>query len=88
MKESPFLIHPHKNIAVFFNLPKSFSIAWILSAISFGAIMHILQDAISGKVPLLNPKRKSFGVRLIPVRSFMEFAVTFLITLGLFLLKR
>ena len=88
MKENPFLIHPHKNIAVFFKLPKTFSVAWILSAISFGAILHILQDAISGKVPLLNPKRKSFGVRLIPVRSFMEFAVTLLITMGLFFFKR
>jgi len=88
IKENPMLIHPYKNIAVFLSLPKHISVSWILSALSFGALMHILQDAVSGKVPLLNPKVKNFGIRLIPVRSFFEFAVTLLLTAGLLLLKR
>ena len=40
--------------------------------LSLGALLHILEDALSGKVPLWNPKRKTFGVLLVQTRSFLE----------------
>ncbi|MCR5346205.1 MAG: metal-dependent hydrolase [Fretibacterium sp.] len=36
-----------------------------------GALMHILEDACCGKVPLLNPMRRSFGVHLFHMSSEM-----------------
>lgn len=52
---------------------------WLSSGLSLGALLHILEDAISGKVPFLNPQRKSFGVRLIPTKSVFEGVFTLLI---------
>ncbi len=39
---------------------------------SIGAVLHILEDALTGKVPLLDPKRKNFGVRLFRTKSLTE----------------
>lgn len=65
-------LYATQGLPTFFEMPQSFAFGWIGLALSVGAILHIVQDAISGKVPLLNPKKKSFGVRLIPTRSFKE----------------
>jgi inner membrane protein len=40
-----------------------------------GGLFHILEDAICGKVPSLNP-RKRIGVRLFKVGSFGEYLVS------------
>lgn len=62
-------------------------IFWILFSVCVGAIFHILQDAISGKIPLLNPKRKDFGVRLIPTKSTIEYIFTIAIILIIFMVR-
>ncbi|MGC8766965.1 MAG: metal-dependent hydrolase [Brevinematia bacterium] len=41
-----------------------------------GGFFHILEDAITGKVPLINPTKKTFGVRLFPVGSMQEYLLT------------
>lgn len=85
LKENPATIHPLKDSSLFSCLPTERPMFWLLSALSVGAILHIIQDAVSGKVPLLNPKIKSFGIRLIPVRSFFEFIVTTVVSAGFLL---
>jgi len=52
---------------------------FILSALSLGCLLHILEDAVSGKVPLWHPKKRTFGVRLIRTRSFLEYVFVFVI---------
>jgi inner membrane protein len=50
-----------------------------------GSILHVLEDALTGKVPFLNPWRRSFGVRLFSVGSLSErvFVIVFLVCVGL-----
>lgn len=47
-----------------------------------GAILHILQDAICGKVPVFTPKNL-LGVRLFRVGSMMEYVIVFPGSVGL-----
>jgi inner membrane protein len=54
---------------------------FILSALSLGCLLHILEDAVSGKVPLWHPKKRTFGVRLVRTRSFMEYVFVFVVVL-------
>lgn len=37
-----------------------------------GWVLHILEDAISGRVPLWKPQERNFGIRLVKVGSFAE----------------
>lgn len=61
--------------------------AYLLSWICFGAILHILEDALCGKVPLLNPTKKEFGVKLFYVGSLKEYAIVIPISILLILLR-
>ncbi len=38
-----------------------------------GCIFHILEDAVCGKIPLFNPNKKEFGIRLFVVGSIREY---------------
>jgi len=60
----------------------SLTIAWL----AIGAICHILEDAISGKVPGLNPNKRTIGIRLFKTGSIKEYIFTFLFAIA-FLLK-
>ena len=48
--------------------------------ILLGALFHIAEDALCGKVPLLHPKKK-VGVRLFRVGSFGEYALALVLVL-------
>lgn len=43
---------------------------------SLGSVLHILQDAICGKVPLILPHRK-IGIKLFKVGSMLEYILVF-----------
>lgn len=62
-------------------------ILWVLFSLSVGAIFHIIQDAISGKVPLFSPTKKNFGLYLLPTRSFKEYLFTASTVIIIFLLR-
>lgn len=44
--------------------------------LSFGALLHICEDALCGKVPLFNPCKKDVGVRLFITGSGREYCLT------------
>ncbi len=46
-----------------------------------GVLMHILEDAICGKVPFANPNKKDFGIRLFKTGSFTEYCLSWLLVL-------
>ncbi len=52
----------------------------VLSRVLFwffvGGFLHVLEDAITGKVPLINPTKKTWGIRLFPVGSLQEYLLT------------
>ena len=48
--------------------------------ILLGALFHIAEDALCGKVPLLHPKKK-VGVRLFRVGSFGEYILALVLVL-------
>ena len=52
-----------------------------------GCIFHILEDAICGHVPLFNPEKKEFGIRLFYVGSLTEYTVTFSAVIIVIILK-
>ena len=60
---------------------------FILSALSLGCLLHILEDAVSGKVPLWHPKKRTFGVRLVRTRSFTEYVFVFVVVLLIIVYK-
>ncbi len=51
--------------------------------LSVGGFLHVLQDAISGKIPLIHPFKRTFGVRLIRTKSKEEKGLFFLFLLVL-----
>lgn len=50
---------------------------YITIAMAAGSLFHILEDSVSGKVPALFPRKKSFGVRLIGTGSVGEKMLVF-----------
>ncbi len=48
--------------------------------LAIGALLHIAEDALCGKVPLLRPDKK-VGLRLFKVGSFREYFITILCVL-------
>ena len=44
----------------------------VLTWLLIGALLHIAEDAVCGKVPLLTPSEK-YGIRLFTVGSFREY---------------
>jgi len=86
-------------IAVFWGLLQYFNIESIqeavlnkshpirlVSAIFFGAICHIAEDALCGKVPTITPNIK-WGVRLFKVGSFREYIIVILMVITIYLVK-
>lgn len=55
------------------------TIAWFLA----GALMHCFEDAVTGRVPLLKPSRKSFGKKFLKTGGTGE-GLVFLISLFIF----
>ena len=55
--------------------------------IAVGALLHIAEDALAGKVPLLHPARK-VGVRLFRVGSFGEYIVALILVLAIYAFGR
>ncbi len=53
----------------------------LISYILIGALLHIAEDGICGKVPILSTKKKH-GLKLFKVGSFGEYICTGLIVLG------
>jgi len=51
-------------------------IAVFVQYVSIGAIMHICEDALCGKVPLLSPVKRDFGASLFRVGSATEYIIT------------
>jgi inner membrane protein len=64
---------------LYFPSQERIALFFILSALSLGCFLHILEDAVSGKVPLWHPKKRVFGVRLIRTRSFLEYVFVFVV---------
>jgi inner membrane protein len=60
---------------------------YYLSILLFGALLHILEDALCGKVPLFNPNRQSIGIKLFYVGSSKEYVLVTLTSLFLILLR-
>ncbi|MCD6397189.1 MAG: hypothetical protein J7L71_06585 [Spirochaetaceae bacterium] len=54
---------------------------------SVGCIFHILEDALTGKVPFLNPQKRTFGIYLFRVGSFAEKVLIILIGMILLIVK-
>lgn len=52
-----------------------------------GALFHIAEDALCGKVPLLHPKKK-VGVRLFRVGSFAEYICALVLVLAFYAVGR
>jgi len=58
-----------------------FALFWL----SFGSFMHIIQDSLTGRVPLFNPFRKSFTMKIMRTGSVAEYLLS-LICIGIALL--
>lgn len=56
-------------------------VGYLLLAIGLGGLLHVFEDALSAKVPLLHPTRRTFGIHLIKTGSTLEYLIstTFLI---------
>lgn len=78
LMRSDFLYFPSQAMEALF---------FILSALSLGCLLHILEDAISGKVPLWHPTKRVFGIRLVRTRSFMEYVFVFTVVLLIIVYK-
>ena len=70
-----------KSNILFFPSQGKFIVFFIFSALSLGCLFHILEDAVSGRVPLWHPTKRTFGVRLIRTRSFLEYIFVFVVVL-------
>ena len=65
-----YFVHTEKFLPVDTTLPAYMGLAFLA-----GAVLHIVEDALCGRVPLLYPKRK-YGVRLFTVGSAGEYVCT------------
>ncbi len=57
-----------------------------LSFLFLGACFHILEDALCGKVPALNPK-EHWGIKLFYVGSLREYAFVLPVSIGVIMLR-
>ena len=58
----------------------------LLFAFLFGALCHIAEDALCGKVPTVTPNIK-WGVRLFKVGSLREYVIVIVIIIAIYLFK-
>ena len=66
-------------------LPELADLNVIGSYFCIGAMLHIAEDAICGKVPFLTPRHK-IGVRLFKVGSVTEYLMAILIIIGCYII--
>ncbi|MGB9808440.1 MAG: hypothetical protein ACPLSA_00135 [Caldanaerobacter sp.] len=71
-------------------LSKALSILALLSysgfLFSLGSILHIIEDSLSGSVPLIHPTKRVFSIGVIKTGSFIEYLISFgLLGFALFL---
>ena len=91
--------YPLLYIVLFFGLLQYFNIDNVQSAILsenqplrmvfaliFGALCHIAEDALCGKVPTITPKIKC-GVRLFKVGTFQEYIIVIFLIILIYLMK-
>ncbi|WP_028844211.1 metal-dependent hydrolase [Thermodesulfovibrio thiophilus] len=91
LRQNSLKVYSVMHLNQFLQFPELLLVLWISFAVSSGAVMHIFEDALSGKVPLFNPKRKNFGIRLIPVNSLFELIFTLtvvFVTMALLIIRR
>lgn len=60
----------------FWSLNIDILLVHLVSCFALGGVLHILQDAICGRVPLLFPGKK-YGIRLFRVGSMTEYTLVF-----------
>ena len=58
----------------------------IIFFMSVGALLHIAEDAICGKVPFITPTQK-IGVKLFKVGSIREYIVALILIIGAYGIK-
>jgi inner membrane protein len=76
-----------KSDLFFFPSQEKLILFFIFSALSLGCLFHILEDAVSGRVPLWHPTKRTFGVSLIRTRSFLENIFVFVVVLLIIVYK-
>ncbi len=83
--EFPFVLKGNEFLRGSLDLGMKF---WLWMSVYFilGCVLHILEDAITGKVPFLRPWKKEFGFRLIRVGGIGE-KIFVLFIVFLFFLK-
>lgn len=68
------------NVSHIFLNSASLDVALIIAVFtqyaSIGAIMHVCEDALCGKVPLVHPLKRDFGLKLFTVGSAVEYVVS------------
>lgn len=52
-----------------------------------GCLLHIFEDALTGKVPLLNPKKKNFTLKITYTGSLSEYLLAFSIFIATLIIK-
>jgi len=72
----------YHNFLHFAQINLKITLIFLCQYLALGALFHIIEDTLCGKVPLLNPYRKEFGFRIFRVGSIGEY-----IFVGLFLLS-
>jgi len=55
--------------------PLYFALFWL----SFGSLMHVIEDSLTGKVPLINPFKKSFTLKVMKTGSPAEYLLSLLL---------
>lgn len=58
----------------------------VIFYISMGALLHIIEDGICGKVPLINYNQR-IGLRLFRVGSWKEYALVYTLIVGMLLYR-
>ncbi|MBS4040100.1 MAG: metal-dependent hydrolase [Flavobacteriales bacterium] len=76
------LLHQPEDFSTYFPL-----LAYLVSLFSLGALCHILQDMLCGKVPFLDPDKQEIGYKLFHVGSWQEYALVIPFSL-LFIMAR
>ena len=76
-----FLLALAQGVKLYFQNPIAEIILNILSYVLIGALLHIAEDGICGKIPIFSTKKKH-GLKLFKVGSTGEYFWTFLIVAG------
>lgn len=66
---------------------KAASVQWMAGFFCVGALLHILEDAVCGKVPVFTPNHK-MGIKLFSVGSVSEYIFVLVVLLTIYCLKK